>query len=75
MYRNVSVVSNNRVVFNVKGNDYRLVAAINYHTLKPEKGIIIHVKSDIAENGRFQDTKHLIKLQTMDALQLDGFLA
>jgi mRNA interferase HigB len=31
MYRNASVVSNNRVVFNIKGNDYRLVAAINYH--------------------------------------------
>jgi mRNA interferase HigB len=31
MYRNASVVSNNRVVFNIKGNDYRLVSAINYH--------------------------------------------
>lgn len=29
-YRNVSIVANNRVVFNIKGNDYRLVAAINY---------------------------------------------
>lgn len=29
-YRNASVVSNNRVIFNIKGNDYRLVAAINY---------------------------------------------
>ena len=29
-YRNASIVANNRVVFNIKGNDYRLVAAINY---------------------------------------------
>ena len=29
-YRNASVVANNRVVFNIKGNDYRLVVAINY---------------------------------------------
>ena len=29
-YRNASVVANNRVVFNIKGNDYRLVVAIAY---------------------------------------------
>ena len=29
-YRNASFVENNRVVFNIKGNSYRLVAAINY---------------------------------------------
>ncbi len=29
-YRNASFVANNRIVFNVKGNKYRLVAAINY---------------------------------------------
>ncbi|CAN5842343.1 type II toxin-antitoxin system HigB family toxin [soil metagenome] len=29
-YRNASVVGNDRVVFNIKGNDYRLVAAIDY---------------------------------------------
>ncbi len=28
--RNVSVLSNNRVVFNIKGNDYRLVVAVRY---------------------------------------------
>lgn len=28
--RNVSVVANSRVVFNIKGNDYRLVVAIRY---------------------------------------------
>ena len=26
-----SIVSGERVVFNIKGNDYRLVVAINYH--------------------------------------------
>jgi mRNA interferase HigB len=29
-YRNASFVKNNRVVFNIKGNDYRLVVKINY---------------------------------------------
>ena len=27
---NISILKNGRVVFNIKGNDYRLVAAINY---------------------------------------------
>jgi mRNA interferase HigB len=30
VYRNASVVGNNRVVFNVKGNQYRLVVAVQY---------------------------------------------
>lgn len=30
IYRNASIVANNRVVFNIKGNDYRLVVSINY---------------------------------------------
>jgi mRNA interferase HigB len=34
-YRTASVVSAERVVFNIKGNDYRLVAAIDF-----EKGIV-----------------------------------
>ena len=29
-YANASVVGNNRVVFNIKGNDYRLIVAIAY---------------------------------------------
>ncbi len=29
-YRNASFVANNRVIFNIKGNTYRLVASINY---------------------------------------------
>lgn len=29
-YRNASMVGGNRVVFNIKGNDYRLIVKINY---------------------------------------------
>lgn len=29
-YANASILKNQRVVFNIKGNDYRLVAKINY---------------------------------------------
>ena len=29
-YRNASIVGDNRVVFNIKGNHYRLVVMINY---------------------------------------------
>lgn len=30
VYRNVSIVGSERVVFNIKGNDYRLVLAVNW---------------------------------------------
>lgn len=30
VFKNVSFVSNNRAIFNIKGNKYRLVVAINY---------------------------------------------
>lgn len=30
VYGNASVVSNTRVVFNIKGNDFRLVVAVNF---------------------------------------------
>ena len=29
-YRNASFTANNRVVFNIKGNDFRLVVAVRY---------------------------------------------
>ena len=35
VYRNASFIANNRIVFNIKGNRYRLVVAIQY-----EYGII-----------------------------------
>jgi len=30
VYRNASIVGENRVVFNIRGNQYRLVVAVNY---------------------------------------------
>ena len=30
VYASASIIANNRVVFNIKGNQYRLVVAINY---------------------------------------------
>jgi mRNA interferase HigB len=30
MYANASIIADNRVVFNIKGNDYRLVVKFNY---------------------------------------------
>ncbi len=31
-FGNASIVGGNRIVFNIKGNDFRLIAAINYAT-------------------------------------------
>ena len=31
-YRNASFIANERVVFNIKGNDYRLVVGVAYNT-------------------------------------------
>lgn len=30
VYRNASIVANHRVIFNIKGNDYRLITSINF---------------------------------------------
>ncbi len=30
VYRSASILTNNGIVFNIKGNDYRLVVAVNY---------------------------------------------
>jgi mRNA interferase HigB len=30
VYGNASIVGNNRVIFNIKGNDFRLIVAINF---------------------------------------------
>jgi len=29
-YRNASIIANSRLVFNIKGNDFRLIVAVNY---------------------------------------------
>lgn len=31
VYGNASIVDNNRVVFNIKGNDFRLVVSVNFN--------------------------------------------
>ena len=31
LYRKASILRNNRIVFNIKGNSYRLITAINYN--------------------------------------------
>jgi len=46
-YANASVVGPDRVVFNIKGNDYRLVVAINYrHQIVFIKWIGTHADYD-----------------------------
>ena len=30
IYKNASLVANNRIIFNIKGNDFRLVTSINF---------------------------------------------
>jgi mRNA interferase HigB len=30
-YPSVSILENNRIVFNIKGNNYRLIIKLNYH--------------------------------------------
>lgn len=30
VYGNASIVANNRVIFNIKGNDYRLLVSVNF---------------------------------------------
>ncbi len=30
LYGNASILANNRVIFNIKGNDFRLIAQVNY---------------------------------------------
>ena len=47
-YPNASVIRNNRVIFNVKGNDYRLVAQINY----PYRAVYIRFLGTHAEYDR-----------------------
>jgi len=32
VYKSASIITNTRVIFNIKGNDFRLVVKINFHT-------------------------------------------
>jgi len=47
-YRSASIVGNNRVVFNIKGNDYRLVVKIN----SPHRIVYIRFVGTHAEYDR-----------------------
>jgi mRNA interferase HigB len=33
VYGNASIVANNRVIFNIKGNDFRLIVSVNFKQL------------------------------------------
>lgn len=33
VYGNASIVANNRVIFNIKGNDFRLIVSVNFKKL------------------------------------------
>ncbi|MEP6927261.1 MAG: type II toxin-antitoxin system HigB family toxin [Ginsengibacter sp.] len=33
IHKNASIVSNSRVIFNIKGNDYRLIVSVNFKQL------------------------------------------
>lgn len=48
MYRNASFVANNRVVFNIAGNKYRLVVAVDY----PRQALFIKFVGTHAEYDR-----------------------
>jgi mRNA interferase HigB len=32
VYKSASIITNNRVIFNIKGNDFRLIVKINFYT-------------------------------------------
>jgi mRNA interferase HigB len=52
-FRNSSIIADNRVVFNIKGNDYRLIVRINYpHRLIYIKFIGTHKQYDAVEASK-----------------------
>ncbi len=53
IYRKVSILSNNRVVFNIKGNTYRLVVVVEYSKGK----LFIRFVGTHAEYDRIDATK------------------
>lgn len=49
-YRSASIVGANRVVFNIKGNDYRLVVKINYaHRVVYVRFVGTHAEYDLVD--------------------------
>jgi mRNA interferase HigB len=52
LYRNASILPGNRVVFNIKGNDYRLVVLIDYRYGK----LFIRFVGTHAEHDRIDAT-------------------
>jgi mRNA interferase HigB len=53
VYRNASIVGNNRAVFNIKGNHYRIIVAIQY-----EFGIVyIHFVGTHPEYDKIDATR------------------
>lgn len=53
IYRNASFIANNRVVFNVKGNQYRLIVAIQYpHSIVYIRFVGTHQEYDRIDAAR-----------------------
>ena len=57
-YRNASVVANNRVVFNIKGNDYRLIVAFAYRTQRGYiKFVGTHAQYDLVDAATVDESQ------------------
>ena len=65
-FRSVSILTSERVVFNIKGNDYRLVAALDYkHQIVLIKWLGTHAEYDeidsktvMFQKERYDDSRH-----------------
>ena len=58
-HRNASFLSNNRIVFNIKGNDYRLVIAVRYtQCLIFVRFIGTHGEYDRVDAANIQERSH-----------------
>ena len=58
-YRSASVISAERVVFNIKGNEFRLIVAINYHyQVLLIKWLGTHKEYDEIDAGKVEYDKH-----------------
>src|SRR3989442_2934186 len=58
-YRSASFVGENRVIFNIKGNDYRLVVKINYpYRVVYVRFVGTHAEYDKIDVGEVQHAQH-----------------